>query len=99
MGRSCKNLRLGIGRSGSGAPSPRRILVHASQPRRVPAGPAAIARTTAGDILLTVNAARRSDTATNARVAANTSALGRVLYPSEQASPDATIVAATSQAR
>jgi hypothetical protein len=58
----------------------------------------AMAIMSTGEILLTVNAARRSDNATNTSVAAKTSAEARVRMPSDTASPEATIAAASPHA-
>src|SRR4051812_6102181 len=70
----------------------------ASMPYRVPAGLSASATMTAGESLLTVNAASRSDMATNASVAANSAAARLANQPADVARPEPTITTATAKA-
>ena len=67
-------------------------------PKRVPHGLSASAIATTGVSLLTLNAARRSLSATYAPHAAKTQAARRAFQPSDSARPDATSVSATDHA-
>ena len=71
---------------------------YASTPKREPIGPQASPSISTGESLVTVKALRRSESPTKASVAAKTSAAYRARKPTQTASPETNITAATVHA-